>query len=691
MSKPLPVIAAVATLLAQPAVSLAQNAGELPGLEELTRTEVLSVSRRNQSVSNVPAAAFVITAEDIRRSGALALPDVLRMVPGVQVAQIDSSRYAVTARGFNGRFANKLQVLVDGRSIFNPFFSGTIWEMDPIPLADIERIEVLRGPGAAMWGANAVNGVINIVSKSARQALGGALQATYGSRDAGALYLRGGAAPDADSAWKLSAQLRHAEPSTLHAGGQRSEDRLDNGVVDFRYDQSMGAGRDLSVWLNAAHSQTGDRYPLGLTTTPPFALTPLAMKQTVDSQSLGARYRWLTGSGVESSLQFSIGGSSVGLDGLFEESHRQIDIDYQGRYTAGQHDLLWGISHRTVDDEVSYSNTVTRNQIFAIANDRFTQDSTGVFLHDDWAIMPDRIRLGVGARLDYTNLGGVSFSPNATLMWTPSATATFWTRLSKAPRMPARAEQHVTINTTYTPPNPALFQPAVLTRAKPGLSELRQETAKSIEMGFRTQLTPQTSIDLSIYRSRYSDIVSSRLGAQHVETLVLSGVPITYVVQDLDRANGLNGWLNGAELSVDWLVSAAWRLQLSYAWTQARMDDSGNPIAQAQGQAIERGTPRHTGSLRSQWNLSSRQQFDVWLRGVSGFERQLAPYTTTQRVPGYLTLDLRYAYKLTRDLELAIAGRNLLGPRRIEYVTDYVPASPVLIGPSFFVTAGWKF
>ena len=173
-------------------------------LEELVKTEVTSVSRKSQSLSDVAAAAFVITSEDIRRSGAQALPDVLRMAPGIEVAQIDNGRYAVTARGFNGRFANKLQVLVDGRSIYHPMFSGVIWELDPIPLDDIERIEIIRGAGAVMWGANAVNGVINIISKHSRNQTGGAANLTAGTRGFGNIYARIGQSLDEKTSFKLS-------------------------------------------------------------------------------------------------------------------------------------------------------------------------------------------------------------------------------------------------------------------------------------------------------------------------------------------------------------------------------------------------------------------------------------------------------------------------------------------------------
>jgi iron complex outermembrane receptor protein len=648
-------------------------------LEDLTKTEVSSVSRRNQSLSNVPAAAFVITAEDIRRSGALALPDVLRMVPGIQVAQIDSGRYAVSARGFNGRFANKLQVLIDGRSVYHPFFSGILWEYDPIPLEDIERIEVIRGAGAAMWGVNAVNGVINIISRHSRTQAGGMVAGTIGSNGQGQLYTRAGGRIDADTTWKLSAQGRHAEPSRQLANDHYSEDDLSNGVVDFRIDRSLSTGSDFSVWANAGKSSLGDLYPLTPNPLNPLTLTPVSITQKISTQTLGGRYRWLSGAGIESSVQASIGGSSIELKGALEVNNTQFDIDYQGRYTFAEHDLLWGASHRTVSDEV-WSKYVVE-----IGTAEFTQRTTGFFIHDNWTLIQDTLQFGLGARWDQTNLGGNTFSPNATLMWTPTRNDTLWAKYSKAPRMPARAEFDVTMLTGYQPPT--LFTPPVVFRAQPGNASLRQETMEGFELGYRSQLSQRLGVDISVYRYRYTDIVSSTQGNTSIQ--VLYGIPIVF--QNLDRNNDGNGWLSGAELSVDWLLAPTWRMQLSYTYTHVDMDDSANPITQAQGLKEERGTARHYGSLRSQWNVSPSQQFDAWIRGSSGIDRTLSPYTTTIRVPGYVTLDLRYAYKVNKDIELALTGRNLVGPRRIEYVTDYVPATPVIIEPSLLLSARWKF
>ena len=651
-------------------------------LEDLTKIEVSSVSRRNQSLNNVPAAAFVISADDIRRSGAQTLPDVLRMAPGIQVAQIDSGRYAVTARGFNGRFSNKLQVLVDGRSIYDPFFSGTLWEHDQIPLEDIERIEIIRGVGAAMWGANAVNGVINIISKHSHGEANGMLAASIGTHGQRQLYARAAGNIDADTSWKLSAQGRHAGPAKKSADGSYSADDLTASTVDFRFDRTLTAGSALTVWANVANSTQGDLYPFTINPLDPMVLDPIAVDEKTSTQMLGARYRWLTEQGFESSIQSSLSNAQIGLKNAFEIRYVKFDLDYQGRYTFAEHDLLWGLTHRTMSDE-AWSNFAFE---MTIPRREFTQRSSGVFLHDNWTLVPDTWQLGVGARWDQSNLGGSFLSPSATLMWTPTRNHTLWAKYARAPRIPSRAESDVSMISGYQGPTTGPF--LSMLRSQPGSLPLSRETIEGGELGFRSQLAPHFSIDLSLYRYRYANLVSSTLGTTEVN---LSFGPIPVVIQNLDRNNAANGWLTGAELSLDWLLSPTWRLQLSYTLTHVDMDASSNPISDAQGKADERGTARHTGSLRSQWNLSENQQLDAWLRGSSGMVRTLSPYTTEIRIPGYVTLDLRYAFKLTRDLEIALSGRNLIGPRRVEYVSDYVPATPVVIEPSLQLTTRWKF
>lgn len=658
--------------------TLAADSLDEMSLEDLTKTEITSVSRKNQSLSNVPAAAFVISSEDIRRSGAQAIPDVLRMAPGIEVAQIDNGRYAVSARGFNGRFSNKLQVLIDGRSIYLPTFSGVMWENDPIALDDIERIEVIRGAGAAVWGVNAVSGVINIISKHSRDQTGGLVVPTVGTQGKSGLYARYGAQLDENTSWKMSIQGRHADPSKQAANGAEAEDRLSNAALDIRSDKKLGGGSELALWANAFNSSLGDSLRAELVPGPPPTVRPFAIEQENTSQTVAGRYRWLTNQGIESSLQFSLNQTRTEIKGFFKEDRNTYDIDYHGRYTFDRHDVLWGLSHRTTSDDI-----FSPSSLMSFSPTKYTQHTSGIFVHDDWTLIPNTLQLGVGARWDDSNLGGQTLAPSASLMWTPTRSDTLWAKYAQAPRLPSRAEQTVNIYSAVRPAVPP-FQPAVVVRSSSDGS-LKAETMEGVELGYRSQLSSTFNIDLTGYRYRYTGVVGGRAGSQSFEYWPLA------VTQNVNLYNAGKGWITGAELAADWLVVPTWRLQLSYSWTHVEMDESSNPLVQGAGINDEVGTPGHYGSLRSQWNISANQQFDAWVRGSAGYDVLNAPFTDLVHVPGYVTLDLRYAQKLSKDVELAVTGRNLIGGKRTEFVSDYLPSVPVEITPSLLISARWKF
>jgi len=678
-------------------------------LEDLVKTEITSVSRKSQSAMDIPAAAFVITAEDIRRSGAQALPDVLRMAPGIEVAQIDNGRYAVTARGFNGRFANKLQVLVDGRSLYHPMFAGVLWELDPIPLEDIERIEIIRGAGAVMWGANAVNGVINIISKPARSQHGGAISLSAGSKGAGNLYARIGQAVSDSTSWKLSVQGRHIDPSPQFNQSTDSVDRLNNAVVDFRLDHAIGDGRDLSIWANASRSKITELWNTNPTFSPTggLALSALTPLQELHSESLVARYRWLSDSGIESSIQASGTSSGIDITRFIAESRTTVDLDYQARYTFERHDILWGLSHRSSSDEIS-----TNEPYIAIASSSYTQSNTGLFVHDDWTLIPERLKLGAGVRADMTSRNGTNYSNNATLLWTPSRTDSAWFKFASAPRTSSRGERDISILAGAAVVQPP-FNIPLITYVNAN-QNLGPEHAKGIELGYRKQFSSTLSADVNAYSYRYTNLRSGSQSDQFACNAMLAGfgfplndakcgafgvtgVPVMFV--ETQTINGLSGRSDGIELSSDWLVVSNWRLQLSYSWSRLVMDGSSNPSVNADAEITQRSGPRHYGSLRSQWNITTSQQFDLWLRASGGFDRQNLIDTTPSatgaptftHVPGYLTADLRYAYRVNKDLELALIGRNLINRHRLEYVSDFIPTAATALTPSWLISSRWSF
>jgi iron complex outermembrane receptor protein len=451
-------------------------------------------------------------------------------------------------------------------------------------------------------------------------------------------------------------------------------------MIDLRFDRNLGGGGDLVLWANAMRSTLGDLMRIDMSPVPPLTLRPLAGRQRDTSKTLAGRYRWLTGSGIESSLQLSLNTATVEVENFFKEDRDTFDLDYQGRHTFAAHDLLWGLSHRSTSGRAKSGAVV-----ISTSRPEFTQRTTGLFVQDDWILIPERLQFGAGLRWDDTNLGGSTFAPSATLMWMPSRTDTAWMKAARAPRMPAQAEHDVTALTAIQMPTATVPVP-ILIRTMPGAETLKAERMEGVELGYRSQLSTTIGVDLAGYRYRYRDRISAK--AAGIDPI--SFYPFA-VIQDVNVCNCSNGRITGAELSADWLVLPAWRLQLSYSWTRIRMDETANPVAQDDSTGVEKGTPRQYASLRSQWNISATRQFDAWLRGSAGYQRLDAPYPDLLRVPGYVTLDLRYAHKLNKDLELALTGRNLIGARRFEFVSDYIPSIPVKIGPSALLSARWKF
>ncbi|MGB0129616.1 MAG: TonB-dependent receptor plug domain-containing protein, partial [Rhodocyclaceae bacterium] len=331
-------------------------------LEDLLSIEVTSVSRKAQRLTDAAAAAFVVTSEDIQRSGATTIPEALRMVPGIEVARLGSGRWAVSARGFNGRFANKLLVLMDGRSIYSPLFSGVFWEAEDTLLEDIERIEVIRGPGAAMWGANAVNGVINIITKKARDTQGGLITARAGVQETGGLSARYGGAAGDGGHFRLWGKTFAHDESSAPGGGSDANDRWKASRAGFRLDKNLAAGSNLTLIGNVYDGKSNDTL-LFPTLFAPYQL-PTAVAQKNRGANLLGRFDWTLENGSQATLQSYADVTELDILPLAKERRTTFDVDFQHRLQAGtRHDLVWGLGYRWSSDDVSTGDTTASTGI----------------------------------------------------------------------------------------------------------------------------------------------------------------------------------------------------------------------------------------------------------------------------------------------------------------------------------------
>lgn len=655
--------------------AMAESGGAVPdmSLEELLNTEVTSASRKAQSQQSVAAAVFVITREDIARSGARNLPDLLAMAPGIEVARIGNDRWAVSARGFNGRFANKLQVLKDGRSLYSPLFSGVFWEVEDTVLEDIERIEIIRGPNAASWGSNAVNGTINIVTRKARDTQGGLVAVLAGSDDRGNGVARYGAPLGESGHIRVFGKAVNRRAGFSPSGG-KGDDESDMGMAGFRADFVTAPGNRLMLTGGVVRQHGDDIYRFADPLQPPNYINALRSTLHLHSEYLQARFDSLQDDGSEWSLQAYLVHDY--LDSVHTSTQRRTTVDLDAQYhfsPLGTHDLIVGINARSSRDSISTASDFLR---FRDADREFTLLS--VFALDEITLIPERLRISLGARLEHNNFSGAAFQPTARFLWTPNADQTVWGAVSRADRTPSRADMDTIIVASVIPPSGSLPVPLLATYMGDNGRSLRSERMDAAELGYRQRFGPSFSLDTSAFIHRYRDVVSLSSGSVDLSTLGLG-----YAQLPLVSTNDEHGHIYGLEVAAFAQITPAWRLQPSYTWQRASIRGSQNPASTSLASRDEGKIPRHMLSLRSQHNLAKAHQLDFWLKYKSRIE--------AFGIPDRANLDVRYAWAIDRCTDLSLVGQNLLHRRTLEYLSDTLPSAPIEIGRGAYLRLEHRF
>jgi iron complex outermembrane recepter protein len=647
-------------------------------LEDLLNVEVTTASRKAQRLHEVAAAVFVITREDIERSGATTVPDALALAPGVQVARLGNNRWAVSVRGFNGRFGNKLLVLRDGRSIYSPLISGVIWEAEDTLLEDVERIEVIRGPGAAMWGANAVNGVINIIMRKPVDAQGNLLVAAAGSANGTMAAMRhGGTAGDGH--YRVWAKHLSRGPS-VDMAGKRGNDALHADRVGFRAEWPLASGNRLMVTGVAYEGDAGDRWHVPDVRSP-RGFTAADVSQAARGASLVGHHAWVLQDGGEAALQVNIDHKEFSIEQALEEHRTTLEADFQYRAPIGaSHDLMWGLGYRHSRDRIASRGPIS---VLPAQRDLALYSS---FVQDEITVVPERLRLTLGARFEHNNWSGFEPQPSMRLAWTPTLVQTIWGAVSRAVRTPSRRELDAQIDfaaATVDAAGTPLVQPFLIRLAPNKDHDLRSEKLTALDVGYRHQLSHNLSIDLAAFVYRYDDLRSLGEGPLR---LVSGASP--YLVQDWVANNDAEARTRGLELAADWHPLPWWRLQPNYTYlntsVRALNDDPAN---REMTRAFERTAPRHQLSLRSSMSLGNWRHLDVWLRHVGG----LGVAELGTRIPAYTTLDVRYAWRPLPGLELSLVGQNLLDRSHLESVPDLLPSECQQIERGFYLKAKWQF
>lgn len=645
-------------------------------LEALMDIKVTSVSRKPQKLANAAAAAFVISQEDIRRSGATSIPELLRMVPGLQVARIDANKWAVSIRGFNGRFANKLLVLMDGRSVYTPLFSGVYWEHQATPLEDIERIEVIRGPGAALWGANAVNGVINIISKQAAETRGGLVSAGGGSSEQGFGTIRYGFKLNPDSDMRVYGNYTNRSPGQDNSGNN-SHDAWQTGSAGFRLDSNLTAKDRLTLqgdYYSGSYDETYTLYQLPNPTDPRYSWTQNAASRT-DGMNLLSRWQ-RTLSGTDSiSVQFYYDHYRRDML-MLGETRNTADLEFQHRFELGtRQDVVWGLGYRYTHDHLTNSPFIVFQE-----QDKGTNLFSG-FVHDEISLVPDKLSLILGARLEHNDYSNFEIQPNARLLWTPTPQHSFWASVSRAVRTPSRGDQDIQYRFRAMP-----YAPLDLRLEIDGNKNFKSETVIAYELGYRTEITPNFSIDSAIFLNQYDSLRVLRTGAVYTEPV--GGIPAN-LVQPSILTNNMHGHTYGAEISATWKALDWWRLQASYSYLCSIMyldNGSDDQLSQINRANAAAGSPRHQGSLRSGLDLGKQIELDLWLRAVDRVNS-----IDTVSIPGYLTMDARLAWKPNKKLELSLVGQNLFRNHHPEYIPEFINTTASEVPRSVYGKLTWKF
>lgn len=574
-------------------------------LEQLANVVVTTVSGRAQPLSQAAASIYVISAQDIRRSGATSLPEALRLAPNLQVARVDANQYAISARGFNNVLANKLLVLIDGRTVYSPLFSGVFWEAQDVMLEDIERIEVISGPGATIWGANAVNGVINVVTRSAAETQGTLVTAGTGTNDRQVAARYGGALDDGH--FRIYAKAVRRDPTDL-PNGTAVRDQADMRQAGFRSD-----------WARSRDRLTlqGDFYN-GETDQVPGA-------RDYNGYNVLARWTRALDEGAEFRLQAYLDSTyrnqPLGAS-TFTDKLTTYDVEAQHSLArAGRHRLLWGFGVRQYRDRVENPST------FAFVPADRNSARSHVFAQDEVSLRENLV-LTLGAKLDRNSYTGTEFLPTARLAWQVAPAHLLWTALSRTVRAPSRIDRDF-----YIPPN----APFLLA----GGPQFASEVAKVAELGYRGQPTPRLSYSLTGFVHYYDSLrtVSPEPGGSVV-------------------ANDLEGRAYGFETWASWRALAWARFDAGYTHLHESFTlDEG--AVNLESPASQHNDPPEWWKLRAAFDLAPRTELDFMVRHYGAID--------TRTIPAYTAVDARLGWHAARGLEVSLLLQNLFDPGHVEW------------------------
>ena len=652
-------------------------------LEELTKLEFSTASRRAQKANEIAAAVFVITQDDIRRSGSRSIPEALRLAPGVQVAQIDSGTWAISTRGFNGRFANKLLVLMDGRTLYTPSFSGTYWDSQDTLIEDIERIEVIRGPAGTIWGTNAVNGIINIITKRAAQTGGFSSGVELDAEGDHAGHVRFGSAATQDHSWRAYIKAFDREANEL-SDGRVAHDDADQVRIGGRVDLVVSHQDTLALSSEAYRGNSGQSLRGSVLEPRPWSRDQPAYdaEQQLDGAwAMGAWSRHVP-SGSHIDVQaYADHSERTGM--LYGERRDTFDIHLQHSLArTGAHTLTWGVGAQHTRDRFSTSLGV---DITPIATAHWLVSG---YAQDELALFDDRLLLTGGVRLENSEYGGTALLPNLRALFELTPTASAWASIGRGERRPSRAEFDLYLEGSTVPPGTgANTLPVPVQFRALGSSQFETETLLAYEAGWRWQPSDRWSVELAAYYDEYDHLRGAQpptISCEPSGALVLADPTCLasnpLVVTTVHLSNPNRGEIYGGEALVRWSPLPQWRLTGSYALLRKQIDV--NWIEPSVMMFVIGEDPKHQFGLRSTTSLGPRWDWDVTARYVD----QLQPFD----IGAYTELGSRLAWRPTLDWEVALIGSNLLHDSHLEATSELGDLAPTHIERTISLQVRWS-
>ena len=625
-------------------------------LQDLLDIEVTTVSRRSENIMTAPAAIYVLTGDDLRRRGIVSLPEALRLVPGLFVASIDGNKWVVSSRGMAGRYTNKLLVQIDGRSVYIPSYSGVYWDMQDLFIADIDRIEVIRGPGATLWGANAVNGVINIITKSAEETQDGHFQVAAGNQLTGDVGLRYGGALGEESYGRVYIKGSRFQDNSLVAGGS-AEDEWESSSIGFRLDGQYDTRNAWVLQGDVQENNGGEIISTLWQPAPVFIQQQVKDTFTSKAWNLLGRWEYLHSEGGRSTLQ-AYWDHTKRQESYLDQQHDTLDIDFQSELGfAEQHHFVYGFGYRKI--WADYRNSYQ----IGIYPDSQTFELISGFAQAEFELLPDILELTIGSKVEHNDFTGTEVQPSLRFMWSPITGHSLWTSVARAVRTPSVIENSSEVIST-TLPSLLILK---------GNDEMSAEILMAYELGYRYYSNPHFTLDLSLFYNDYDDYLSYSLVSP----------------SEIQFQNRTQGQTHGFELATTWQARPWWQLKASYSLVHVNMQAEDSLFEASSETAVEGSAAENQLLIQSSMNLSDQWELDAWVRYMDQVHSPSSANPLSS-IDDYVSLNARVSWKPSDSTTLSVTGNNLLESKHQEYEGE-IFSSPTEIERSVFVQLQWQF